>query len=390
MKTLQTTRPLRVLVCDDSDDNLALMRQFLATLGHTMIPAHSGEEAVTLFSQERPDLVLMDVMLPGIDGNQAASRIRELAGDTWVPMIFMSALNQPADMVRALDAGGDDFVSKPFDLRLLAAKVRAMARIADIQARLAETTRQLQEYRDRAEAEMEMARTIIEHIQPENRTLPPGFCAFNQPTDRLSGDISLARCAPNGDIYLIHADSMGHGLPAALPLLPIVPIFNRMVEEERVVSAIVREMNQRLRDQMPIGRFIAATVARIDVRNRVIEIWNGGCPPALVIAADGSVAARFAANHLSLGIVDDAHFDNHVTVQQFATPVRLLIYSDGLDEVLGADAKPLGVEAVVLAVGPPTPSDTTKAALDRLRQVLDHHLDGVRAHDDISFALLDF
>lgn len=380
-------RPMKVLVCDDVADNREVVRQCLVGQGHSMLPATTGEQAVELFRTTQPDLVLMDVMLPGIDGHEAVRQIRKLAGERWVPIIFLSALNQSADMINGLAAGGDDYLTKPIDLRLLIAKLGAMQRIVDMQARLAETSAELQRYRDQAEQELEIARALLDHMTAADSLTTPGLTVWIEAAARFSGDLLLARHAKNGDLYLMHADSMGHGLPAALPLLPIAPIFTSMVERGHGVASIVREMNARLRHQLPSGRFVAATVARLNVQNRLVEIWNGGNPPAWLLDAQGQPFARFDADHPALGILDDDEFNCDIRIWQCQQAARLLIYSDGLEDATSPAGLPFGVDAIL---GVFTQAGQPAAGIAPLQSALARHLAGGLPHDDISVVLFDY
>lgn len=148
---------LDVLVVDDVEHNLELLDRFLSQAGHRVITASSGLQAVEMFRMHRPELVLMDVMLPDISGLEATRRIRALAGERWVPILYVSALGEREHVVESLAAGGDDYLTKPVDLAVLDGKIRAMQRIADMQSRLAATTRELERYRDAAEQEQATA-----------------------------------------------------------------------------------------------------------------------------------------------------------------------------------------------------------------------------------------
>ena len=99
---------LKVLTVDDNRTNLQILQVFLKKLGHEAIPADNGEVAVAKYLEERPDLVLMDIMMPVMDGFEATRRIRALPSDRWVPIIFLSALDRDENLVGGLEAGGDD------------------------------------------------------------------------------------------------------------------------------------------------------------------------------------------------------------------------------------------------------------------------------------------
>lgn len=134
---------MQILVADDSKTNLAVIKIALLKLGHEVIAATSGEEAIEFFQRQRPDLIILDVMMEGIDGFECARRIRAISSDYWIPIIFLSANVDDTSIAKGIDAGGDDYLFKPFSEVTLAAKIKAMERISDMRQRLFETTQKL-------------------------------------------------------------------------------------------------------------------------------------------------------------------------------------------------------------------------------------------------------
>lgn len=134
---------VKILVADDSKTNLTIISAALKKLGHEAILANNGQQAIELFKQERPDLIILDVVMEGIDGFESAKQIRELDSDDWIPIIFLSASVDDTSIAKGIDAGGDDYLTKPFSEITLEAKIKAMQRIADMRKRLCETTKKL-------------------------------------------------------------------------------------------------------------------------------------------------------------------------------------------------------------------------------------------------------
>lgn len=143
---MQALPHLRILLVEDDPLQSAKTRSFLESLGQTVLQATAGDEAVERFRAEAPDFVLMDVMLPDIDGFEATRRIRSLCKERWVPIVYMTVLGATRDLVRGLKAGGDDYLVKPVECEILEAKLRSMIRTLRLY-------RQLEESRD------ELART---------------------------------------------------------------------------------------------------------------------------------------------------------------------------------------------------------------------------------------
>jgi CheY-like chemotaxis protein/anti-sigma regulatory factor (Ser/Thr protein kinase) len=134
--SLRSGRKLRVLVADDQELNRKLLTAILRLEGHTVLEAVDGEEAVTLFERERPDLVLMDVIMPVMDGYEATRRIKRLAGAAFVPVIFLTSLTSDQALADALAAGADDYLGKPFQRAVLVARIATAERLRGATAHL--------------------------------------------------------------------------------------------------------------------------------------------------------------------------------------------------------------------------------------------------------------
>lgn len=134
---------MKILVADDSKTNLALITFALNKLGHTVIGVESGKDAIEKFKTNRPDLVILDVVMSETDGFECARQLRALDENDWIPIIFLSGAVDDEDIQHGIDAGGDDYLTKPFSEITLAAKIKAMQRISDMRQKLYETTQQL-------------------------------------------------------------------------------------------------------------------------------------------------------------------------------------------------------------------------------------------------------
>src|SRR5687767_6822338 len=104
---------MKILVADDTEIMLLLVSRFVESLGHSVVQARDGVEAVKVFQQEQPDLVLMDMIMPHMDGVEASRAIKQAAGHRWIPILFVSAIGEEARLADALERGGDDYLIKP-------------------------------------------------------------------------------------------------------------------------------------------------------------------------------------------------------------------------------------------------------------------------------------
>ena len=134
---------MNILLIDDTKTDQLIMKTYLSKMGHEITLGNNGRQAVELFKEVQPDLVIMDVVMPEMDGYEAAQKIRQIS-DEWIPVIFLSARMDPEDIIKGIDSGGDDYLIKPVNHRVLEAKMKAMQRISEMRYQLIEASSQLQ------------------------------------------------------------------------------------------------------------------------------------------------------------------------------------------------------------------------------------------------------
>ncbi|NOX91832.1 MAG: fused response regulator/phosphatase, partial [Gammaproteobacteria bacterium] len=310
-------KTLKILAVDDTEMNLNLLARFFSRKGHEMITATNGQEAIERFESEQPDLILMDVMMPVMDGYEATREIRQRSGEKWIPIIFMSAKAAVEDQVAGLDAGGDDYLTKPVNMRIFEAKIKAMQRIADMSDSLSSQAAELEKYRAAAEEEKYLGNALMERMTRAGKMSDELLDSWLLPAEHMSGDL-VAACRGGDDrFYVMVADATGHGLLAAMMQIPVSQTFYHMTCRDYSLSRIVRSMNSQLRVLVPRDRFVAATLIMVDVRNQLIEVWNGGGPEALFVDEQRNIVHRFESNAAPLGIVSDEEFESHTQVYQW-------------------------------------------------------------------------
>lgn len=377
---------IKILAVDDNIVNIKVLTQFLLKQGYQVITAESGEEAIEKFQSDRPDIILMDIMMGGMNGLEATANIKALSADKWIPVIFMSALASEEDKIKGLDVGGDDYITKPVEFNILAAKLKAVTRIADIQGKLTETMDQLEQYKEAEEREQLMAYDVMESLFATGDLEGKDFHIWHVPATRFSGDLIVAEKYSDDRLYLLHADSTGHGLTAALPLFPVSQTFYRMARKGYSIGQMVRSMNKQLKETMPINRFVALSLILIDFSANVIEVWNGGNPPICVVNENKEVVKKFNSEHLALGILPDDSFDVKTEFVSCEGNNAVVLYSDGLMEAENAEGEKID-EAMLLDV---VKLDVNaKTMRNNIVEAVTHHLNGQKAHDDMSLVVIN-
>ncbi|OHX35483.1 hypothetical protein BJL95_14665 [Methylomonas sp. LWB] len=371
---------MKILVADDVPENRILLQKLLARMQHQVVLAEDGEQAVEVFRREAPDLILMDIMMPRMNGLDAIRAIRAEATDRWVPIFAISALAEINDVVNGLQAGADDYLPKPFNQAVLSAKLLSAQRSVAMQKRIVEDSRQLQAYRDQNEAEQQFLQGLIERMTRQNDLNDRSLAVWLMPAQRFSGDLLSARRISSGQIYFLLADACGEGLAAALPTVIIHQAFQSMTKKGLSITVIIREINRLLGVQMPPGHTVAIAVGIVDSQRNSIELWNGGLPDLLALDGDGQPLFRFESRHPPAGTVNDREFSDRCEVWHWPQSCQLLMYSDGLIAAENGEGQPFGRERLLeIAAGAPPARRVAE-----LTQALTAHIGDRNVADDIS------
>lgn len=136
---------IKILIVDDNDSNVKMLKMALSRMGHDIIAASSGEEAISLFRTSKPDLVLMDVMMPGLDGFETTKIILDSVQERWLPIIFLSAAATEEHFVQGFEAGGFDYLFKPINQKVLKLKIDNAIKILQFQNNLIKENQQLKQ-----------------------------------------------------------------------------------------------------------------------------------------------------------------------------------------------------------------------------------------------------
>ena len=379
-------KDLTILIVEDSRPDRALMTAMLAKMGHEVMQAGTGEEALEMFSEQMPDMVLMDVLMPGMGGFDTVREMRRIAQNEWFPIIFITGLGHEDDIVRGIEAGGDDYILKPINYKMLNAKVDSLHQHLQFFRRMEEQSKLLLENKIRSEEEQQAAHEFMSRLLALDKIKDPLVKFHLQAAEIFSGDLIAAARTPAGNLYIMLADSTGHGLTAALAVMPVLQSFHAMVSKGFSIGALAGEINRKIREYLPTNRFVAAVIVELDSKNRRLSVWNGGCPPAVLVNSDGAVVSQFHSNHLPLGILNPSHFSDEVAHYHYGNQhYQLLLCSDGAIDSAEPGSMELGLSHLLQVAR----SEKTGDRLSGMVRMLEQKLEGKPAHDDIALILVD-
>jgi len=344
----------RILVVDDDEMLNDLFCSFLNAHGFVTFTANSISDAKAILQVDNTiDLILLDYQLgDGVGMDLLAPHI--LASYiNFPPVIMISANDEPDFLEQCFSGGVNDYIIKPVNLSLLALKVEALIKSVKMQRLIRQQNEELENFKAEAKREEQIAKFTYEYLLQKNSNTYNGVEVWLKSFAAFSGDMALVKKSPSGNLYFILADATGHGLSAAITIMPVVTIFNSMVTKGFHIQQIVTEMNQKLVSDTPEDRFVAAILLELNPAKRECSVWNGGMPPVLWID-QGEIKHQFHSVHMALGIMDEDIFDASITTIDLPAEGFLLAYSDGLTEQENADGLIFSLQMVVdiIAQGP--------------------------------------
>ncbi len=351
-KTKEKAEGPRILVVDDNDDNRYTLTLYLDLEGYSNVAvARDGEEAIAVLKQGVFDLVLLDVMMPKVDGYQVLSWVKGESRLRDLPVIMISALNEVNSIVRCIELGALDYLMKPFNPVLLKARITSSLE----RKRLRD---EINDHLARLEEELEAARQLqlgmVPQVFPAPTTdQPVEVFAMMEPAREVGGDLYDFFYCPDGRLCFLVGDVSGKGMAAALfmartkSLIRLAAELTHGADNSRAGSAdIVARVNRELCQNNPEMMFVTLFVGMLHTGTGELQFCNAAhnLPYRLL---GGSVEALDGPKGLALGIKADAlYMPGRMSM---ARGEMIYLYTDGVTEAIN-DGEELFAEARLEAV----------------------------------------
>ena len=324
---------LSILCVEDIKEARNLLSIYLRRQGAKVIEAENGKQGLEYYQRYRPDVIISDIHMPEMDGVTMVKAIRELNADT--PIIFLSAHSDIELLQEAITLNATQYVIKPVNFEKLQQALKlAVAKLNSLRKR-EDTLNHLHEAVSVYQYEEQRLQNYVTQLVGDGQHQQ--VSVLSKPKQTISGDLYCIEATENS-LYVMLADGMGHGLAAILPALDLPRRFRELAAREFSIPRIADELNQTLFHRGFREHFVAMTLLCMDVKQQRLEVINCGNPPLLVFAIDGRQLHAFPSNHLAMGIVTGDNFCPELQLFHCIEPARLYLYSDGLPEVLDANA----------------------------------------------------
>jgi serine phosphatase RsbU (regulator of sigma subunit) len=387
----------KILVVDDMEANVRLLEGMLRVAGYTAIESTTDPTQVCeLHREKRYDLILLDLQMPGMNGFQVMECLKEIEQDGYLPVLVITA--QPGHKLHALEAGAKDFVSKPFDMAELRARVFNIleVRLLHLESKkysqqLEQTARELEASREvirlKSEQELVLAQQTQESLLP--RVLPEfadfHVRAFNSPTRYVGGDFYDFVELASGEWVGMLADVSGKGMSAALLSSMVLGALNMEFRSGTQSQEVLNRVNQLLCGKSLPYQFVTLFVFQLSPEGVGQFISAGHNPGYLFRSATGKME-ELLPDAFVLGMFDFATYQ--------ARPFHLdkgdilVVYSDGLTDAQDQQEEMFGAERLRRLIRQQAPAGS-QALEQNLLTAIDEFTQGTPQTDDITFVVVE-
>lgn len=378
----------RILVVDDNQENREVLVKRLERQGHRTASAEHGGEALDILGREEFDLVLLDVMMPVVDGFTALKRMKADEKSRHIPVIMISALDEIESVVRCIEAGAEDYLPKPFNPTLLRARIGASLEKKGLRDQEQAYIRTIEETQQRLEDELQEAGRYVASILPEPMESPFKISWAYSPSTELGGDSFGYHWIDDTHFAIYLLDVCGHGVGAALLSVAAINVIRSgaMIDTDlREPSQVLASLNDAFQMERHNNMYFTIWYGVYNTATRTMRHASGGHPPSILLEPSGELQ-QLRSPGMIIGAMPGMKFDSEETIIQPGS--RLFVYCDGAYEIKRPDNSMIGFDEDFLPYLQANGRNPGLAQelLDWIRSI--HQ--GKTLDDDYSFVAIDF
>lgn len=365
----------RILVVDDVKANVDFLVEALRS-EYKISVALGGEAALKVAEKARPDLLLLDILMPGIDGLEVCRRLRAAPATQEIPVIFLSSLEDVRDKARGFEAGGNDYLTKPFDIVEVKMRVRSLLKAKAYTDAV----------REKIAEELRIARDIQTGFLPADvasaaRAVGMDVAAVLEPALEVGGDLYEVSAGADGTLTVVVGDVSGKGIPASLFMCVTMTLVRTIARSHPSPEVLLRHVNDALAAQNPQGLFTTLMCLRFDPKAGRVAFASAGHPPPVLLSPGrpprflevehGFPAGIFAGGEYALQTCD------------LGPGESLLLYTDGVTEAFDQSRREFGDEGLLTCLAGGTidgAASTVKSVMAAVRR----HAGDAPQSDDIT------
>lgn len=340
---MENLRTGLILIVDDTPKNLQVLGSLLRNHGHKLAVAQTGSQAIEYAKRYLPDLILLDVMMPVMDGYETCKQLKTGDETKEIPIIFLTAKSDIADEQKGFSCGAVDYITKPFNPQLVISRVNT-----HLSLNWAKKTIQIQ--RDKLKQSLDLAMEVQQNLLPRVSPVVPGLdiAGRSKYCDTTGGDyFDFIPCANgrDGDLFITVGDVSGHGIQSALLMASVRATLRLRASQTQDLGQIVSDVNRMFcKDIRKIdGHFMTLFLCDIDREERTIRWVRAGHDPAILYDAEQDIFSELRGEgNLPIGIFETEIYTS--VKADVCNGQIIVIGTDGIWESENADGKMFGKE----------------------------------------------
>ena len=373
-----------ILVVDDAAANLEVLTGMLKERGYKARPVPSGKLALLAARKDPPDLILLDINMPEMNGYEVCEQLKGDENLKGIPIIFISALTESLDKVKAFAIGGVDYITKPFQMEELHARVETHLKLRRLQIELQEYSHRLELAQERLKFDLKLAREVHRGFLPLRLPDLSGyeFFAHYEPASEIGGDYYDSIQLPRERLAILLGDVAGKGVPAALLMAKLSADARVCILTEACPAAAVTWLNSLMIQSGIVDRFVSLLVAVLDPASHTVTLVNAGHPSPLIYRR-ATCTVEEAMSTEATGLLLGVNGFEYTSCQVSLEPGDcLLAFTDGVSEALDVKNVQLQTQGIYAAVegGAYSP----RGLGERVVKVFREFAAGRSQHDDIA------
>jgi sigma-B regulation protein RsbU (phosphoserine phosphatase) len=365
----------RVLIVDDVKANVDVLVKALSN-DYKLSVALGGEQALDAVRRSPPDLVLLDIVMPDVDGYEICRRLRAAEATRELPIMFLSSLEDVKDKTRGFEVGGNDYLTKPFEMLEVKARVRSLLKAKAYADAV----------RAAAERDLRIAREIQMGLLPtdiDSHLKGTGLDVHGvlEPARQVGGDLyEVLRLGPDRVLVAV-GDVSGKGIPAALFMAVVMTLLRSLARQGHPLDAILRQLNEELLEQNPRGMFVTLQCLLFDLASHRVTCASAGHHAAALVRTGQPPAMTFTSSGAVLGLLPGGEIPTESC--ELKNGDSFVLFTDGVSEAFNADEELFGDERLLGHLNGSngrSARDTATGVLDAVRR----HAGRAPQSDDIT------
>jgi len=321
----------QILVVDDDPVSRKILARLLASAGYECLECEDGTEALALVHAKQPSLLLLDFDMPGLNGTEVLESLRSDSDPAiaQIPAIMLTGHGSEESEVRCLQAGADDFVTKPVNAAVLRARIETQLRLRSMRRQLQRQNDELEEWRRNLERDLRAAQLTQQSLIPQKPPTIAGWevATWYRPVIQVGGDIYGWLHMKDGRILFWIADGTGHGAAAALLTTLAKLLFHHGSVEHDGPATVMEAVNNDFRSIFGARSFMTAMCVAVDPATGRATVVGAGHPPVLIAHHRGGTES-IASVAPPLGLIEHPEFTE--TIVDLDSGDAFLLYTDGL------------------------------------------------------------